>query len=85
MMCQTRVPLHNFGQSLAKVLVKINIKRLLFFCGTFIMISPSGGSVEEYRKLSEGQALHILGKVISAVEFMHSQRLLHRDIKGQLA
>ena len=54
-----------------------------YFCGTSVVISPLGGSVEEYGKLHEVQAVHILGKVISAVKFMHSRRLLHGDIKGQ--
>ncbi|KAJ7391780.1 hypothetical protein OS493_016067 [Desmophyllum pertusum] len=43
----------------------------------------NGGSVEEYAgRMDELLVVHILGKVISAVEFMHSKRLLHRDIKG---
>ena len=49
---------------------------------TFFLL---GGSVEEYAgqmKNNEIWAIHVLGKVLSAVDFMHSQLILHRDIKG---
>ncbi|XP_078376186.1 uncharacterized protein LOC144659591 isoform X2 [Oculina patagonica] len=58
------------------------------YCQTVIIFMEymSGGSVdgvvEEYGRMNELLAVHILGKVISAVEFMHSQGILHRDIKG---
>ncbi|PFX15026.1 Mitogen-activated protein kinase kinase kinase 14 [Stylophora pistillata] len=56
--------------------------------GTVIIFMEymSGGSVEEYAgemNCNEIWALHILGKVLSGVEFIHSQRILHRDIKGR--
>lgn len=49
---------------------------------SFILL---GGSVEEYAGQMEHNeiwAIHVLGKVLSAVDFMHFQGILHRDIKG---
>lgn len=41
-----------------------------------------GGSVEDVGKMQEPLACHIFSKVLSAVEFMHSQGIVHRDVKG---
>ena len=49
---------------------------------SFILL---GGSVEEYAgqmEHNEIQSIHVFGKVLSAVAFMHLQGILHRDIKG---
>ena len=49
---------------------------------SFILL---GGSVEEYAGQMEHNeiwAIHVLGKVLSAVDFMHLQGILHRDVKG---
>ena len=49
---------------------------------SFILL---GGSVEEYAgqmEHNEIRAIHVFGKVLSAVDFMHLQGILHRDIKG---
>lgn len=37
----------------------------------------------EDHSLNEQQALDILQPAMSAVEFMHSNMILHRDIKGE--
>ncbi|RMX45000.1 hypothetical protein pdam_00021506, partial [Pocillopora damicornis] len=55
--------------------------------GTVIIFMEymSGGSVEEYAGQMEHNeiwAIHVLGKVLSAVDFMHLQGILHRDVKG---
>ena len=40
--------------------------------------------MEEYAgRMNEPLAIHIFGKVLSAVVFMHRKQILHRDIKGQ--
>ena len=44
----------------------------------------SGGSVEDVGKMHEVLACHIFCKVLAAVDFMHSQGIIHRDVKGQL-
>ncbi|XP_015766137.1 PREDICTED: mitogen-activated protein kinase kinase kinase 2-like [Acropora digitifera] len=41
-----------------------------------------GGSIEEAGKLHEGLARNIFSKILSAVQFMHARRFVHRDIKG---
>lgn len=53
-------------------------------CGkiTIFMEYMSGGSIEEAGKLHEGLARNIFSKILSAVQFMHALRFVHRDIKG---
>ena len=43
-----------------------------------------GGSVEDVGQMHEALACHIFCKALSAVEFMHSQGMVHRDVKGKL-
>lgn len=40
--------------------------------------------MENVGKMCETLACHIFCKVLSAVDFMHSQGIIHRDIKGLL-
>ena len=40
--------------------------------------------MEDVGKMHESLACNIFCKVLSAVDFMHSQGIIHRDIKGLL-
>ncbi|XP_068747571.1 uncharacterized protein [Montipora capricornis] len=53
-------------------------------CGkvTIFMEFMNGGSVEDVGRMHEELVRHIFYKILSAVEFMHSLRFVHRDIKG---
>ena len=56
----------------------------MYFNCLLYVFPATGGSVENVGKMCETLACHIFCKVLSAVDFMHSQGIIHRDIKGLL-